>query len=101
MADIYNLTGWAAANTTFDYMTQANVLSDGVFGIGILVTFFVVMLLSFKIFEGKIAFAGASYLAACIALFLRILGLIDDWVLVLFIILAAMGTLILIFLKDG
>lgn len=74
----YNLTAISQSNNIYEFTSGANNLVGGLLGLGMLVGCFVIMFFSFKGFETKKAFAGASFVTAIAAILFRLLSFIGD-----------------------
>jgi Na+/H+ antiporter NhaB len=78
MPQPYNLTGLSSKNTLVSLLQESNTIAGGIIGGLILLAVFIISFIAFKDYEGKRAFAGASFLTALIAVFLRVLAMIPD-----------------------
>jgi hypothetical protein len=74
----YNLTQITDQVGLYGMITAVNDMSGGLFGMLILITFYIIMLFAWKDYDIKSTFAGASFLTALIAIFLRLLQWIPD-----------------------
>ena len=74
--------------TLLDYTSYA---TNDIFGLLMLAAIFFVLTLSMKNYSLDRAFVVSSYITLIAAIFFRTMGLIGNWGLILFIILAAIG----------
>ncbi len=88
-----NLTNFSGDPTVL--FKAANTFSDGLLFPLFLVGLWFVLFISMKNFPFKAAFSTASFVVASVAVFLRIAGIIADWWLILFSLLAGIGIVLL------
>jgi len=98
MAEPYNISLISGQNTLYGFMTGANTIADGYIGLFTVLLVFLISFVAFKKFEGKRAFAGASFLTALVAIILRVLTWVTDTTMFASIIIAGIS---LIFLRWG
>ena len=91
MPQPYNLSDISSSNNLYDFMTNANILADGLMGILTLVVAFIILFMAFKQFEAKRAFAGAAFVVAILATFLRLLTWVSDTVMFTTFIMAGLS----------
>ena len=77
--------------TITDLMVTANNYSEGWFGIGTLISIFVISFFALKVFATDKAFSAAAFLTAISAIFFRIMGLVDGLTMCIFILFAGAG----------
>lgn len=97
MAMPYNFTN-IANQTTIDQLFLAvhTDISGGWMGPLILITFFFILLVSFKGFESKDAFTGASFIGLIMGIFLNILGVVPVQFVIVFLFLSALGAIFMV-----
>ncbi len=94
----YNFTQVSNQTTLPDLLiTMNSSIGEGWIGTILLVVFFIILLVSFKAFDGMQAFAASSIIIAVMAIFMSLLGIISTLVLVIFMVLASVGAVILLF----
>ena len=81
MTQPYNITPMLEKNTISGLMIGANVVADGMIGLGIIVLVYIISFVGFKNYETSRAFAGSSFLAAFVAILLRVMTMISDKVM--------------------
>ena len=78
-------------------MTQyVNVVTEGYFGIGLLLTLWVIMFMSFRRWGDTEAFAAANFITTVLAGMLRGLNILSDMWFVIFIMLSGISLLLMI-----
>ena len=70
-------------------ITQLDALTEGVLGLGIVTLIFLVFMFSYKGFDGKSAFAAASFVSAGFAIFFFLFGFLSSFWVTVFILIAA------------
>ena len=70
-----------------------NTVMDNIFGSALLVVLFFIFWLSLKEYRTDRAFAAATFTAMPIAIFFFIMGIINTYILIIFIILTIVGYL--------
>lgn len=83
----YNVTSFASMLQYIDYV------SAGWFGIILLITLFVVMMISLKRYENAKALAASSFICFLVSLLLRALNMVPSLAIVVFITLAIIASL--------
>ena len=78
MPEPYNLSELYTKTDIVGTTQAANNLAGGFLGIGILIMTFAILLVAFKNYEGKKALAASSFITTLVAIFLRLLTMIDD-----------------------
>ena len=87
MAQPYNLTVLNSQNDLVGIMQSANILSGGMLGIVILLLSFITLFIAFKQYEIRRALASSSFITSIIAIFLRLMNMLNDqWLFGIFII---------------
>ena len=82
MAQPYNITAISRSQTLAELIINADELSGNLLGTLFVVTAFIIAFIVFKAnYEGKRAFAGASFLTALFSIFIGVLGLTSDKVM--------------------
>jgi hypothetical protein len=89
-----NITGFGG------FMSYANTVTGDWFAKVILLTFFFVVFISMKQYKTRQAFAVASWSCMIISVFMRMLGLMSDIWMFVFIILTGIGTIWLVWGSD-
>jgi energy-converting hydrogenase Eha subunit G len=77
------------------FMTGANNVSDGMFGILTLVTAFIIMVFAWRGYDTKSSIAAASFITALLSIFLRLIQWIPDQVMFGCFILAGVSFVLL------
>jgi ABC-type transporter Mla maintaining outer membrane lipid asymmetry permease subunit MlaE len=93
------MTFQTPTNITRPYMMfeHVDVLTNGMFGIVILIAVFIIALISMKNHRGSAAFGAASFITLLIALILRALNSISDLILIAVIIITTLSVAFLLF----
>jgi len=78
MPQPYNLTAIGESNNMVELFQATNAIASNAMGVLFMLALFVILFITFKQFETKKAFAGASFITSLAAIFLRILSLIPD-----------------------
>jgi len=89
----------SATNITRPYMLFEHVgtLTDGMFGLVLLLAVFVIAMVSMKNFRATASFATASFITMVLALLLRAMNAIADIYMIATIVLATVGLAMLYF----
>jgi hypothetical protein len=95
----YNLTNVSAADNMWGLTSAVNDMSGGWLGLGFLMTFTVIIFISLKDYPMKESFSATAFISAVICLLMRILGLVSDFVMLIYIVVAAIAAIVLIFDK--
>lgn len=74
---MYNLTH--NSTTYIGFMQFTDGLIGGWLGISILLSIMIISIMSMKAFESRRAFVGAMFVTSTSAIFLKFLGLVQDW----------------------
>ena len=96
----YNLTNITGSNNFLSLTTNVSDMSGGWLGIGIMLTFTIIIFISLKDYPMKESFAATFFVSTIIALLFKIIGLLSDFVLFIYIIAAAISIIALIFDKG-
>lgn len=91
MADIYNLTNITNADNIFQLTQEVNQLSGELLGFMILLSFFVILFISFRGYEVGIRFTTASFLTTILSFLFRVIDLTGDRVVMSFVIITAIS----------
>lgn len=98
----YNLTNVSNANNIVDLLISANTnLADSTFGVLLLITVWVILFFNFKNFDARVSIAASSWITAVLAVIISVLGLIDTWSLLVFVVGAAASLIWVIFAERG
>lgn len=100
MAQPYDFTNLTAADNIYETAIATNDLIGGLLALGFLIGAFIILFISFKKFESSRAFAGAAWIVAVLAIFMRLLNFIGNEVMFITFLLAGMS-LIWIRFGDG
>jgi len=89
----YNLTGISNARSIVGILKEVNTLSGSVFSVGFLFVLWVVAFVSIYSNDKspKYAFSAASFLCATTSIGFRLVGLVKDQILFMFIALVALS----------
>ena len=96
--DFQNLTNTSSLVEQLQYTNDT--LTLGWYGTLVLIGFFLVLFLMFKDYETKERFAGAGFLTTLVAILLKILNLVSEYVILIFILVTVGGIISLLFTKD-
>lgn len=99
MPNVYNLSQVYAANDTVQIIQALNDVSGGWLGLGFVFVYFLILIISMKFFEAKVAIASAASITLVVATPLSILGLISEWAMGAIVILAGLSAAILYFTR--
>jgi len=88
-----------ATNITRPYMLfeHVGVLTNGAFGIVLLLAVFIIAMVSMKNFRASASFATASFITMILSLLLRAMGAISDMIMIGAIVLSAIGMAFIFF----
>jgi drug/metabolite transporter (DMT)-like permease len=89
----------SATNITRPYMLMqhVDVLTNGAFGLVLLIAIFVIALISTKNFRATASFATASFITMIMSLLLRAMEAVSDMIMIACIVLAAIGMAFIFF----
>jgi hypothetical protein len=93
---LYNLTNLSNANNAYELTAAANQLTGGMYGIMFLIGSFVVVFASTRGL-GAQGFFLASFLTAILAVFFRLLNLVPDFVMIVFVLLTGISFVIVMY----
>lgn len=80
--------------TTFvGFFEYSNTVTNGLTGIGILIAFFIVSVVSMKVFQTERAVLASLFLTTLVSIFFSILGLVGNKVMIVCIILTGLSLL--------
>ena len=96
MPEPYNLTALTDNTNIFGILSATNTLSDGFFGIILLLLFFVILFVSFKQFEVKRALSSSLFILSIAVILMRVLGIVTDLVMFAVFILTGLSLVFLI-----
>jgi hypothetical protein len=91
MPEPYDLTNITNSNNFYELMVASNNLSEGLLGILILISIFILIYVLSSRFGARTAFATSSFLTAGFAILLRVMLLINDTFLFGSILLVAIA----------
>lgn len=97
---MYNLTNMTSANNVYDLFSSVNSLSNGFYGLFILLIVFIVSFAFMKNFDTKTAFIASSFITAVIAVGLFFLGFIAIYGLLIPILLLIASIMVKIFGEE-
>lgn len=80
-------------NQTYQLFQYANTVTSGWFGVGTLFTMWITIFLMLQVHGVKKAFTSASFLTMIFAILFRVIELVNDWVVYLFIIATGLSVL--------
>jgi hypothetical protein len=92
----YNLTNVTNATNMWTLTESVNELSAGWLGVAVLITLSVILFISLKDYPMKEAFAATCFISTVLALLLRVLGLISDFVMFIYVIATAIAVIALV-----
>ncbi|MBA7494362.1 hypothetical protein ES702_04937 [subsurface metagenome] len=95
----YNLTNVTNSSNVWELTDSVNAMSGGWLGIGILITLTIIIFISMKDYPMKEAFAATMFISTIAALLLRVIGIIGDFVMFIYVILTAIAIITLLFNK--
>lgn len=86
--------------TLFDLVKYANNVTNNYLGIGIVILTFIISFISMKVWPTAKAFAASMFITAILTVFLRILGLVGDWIMII-VLLGLCGSIIALYLSEN
>lgn len=95
MPGFYNLTNLTGSGDFTGLIAFSNEVTDGWFGIGLLITIFAVFFISAKRFETEQAFTVAIFGAGVSSVFLGALGVVSNQVTLTMLALVVISVLVL------
>ena len=75
-----------------EFLRYTNMVSDNLFGTLVLIVIYIISLVMFSKWGMKTSFAVSSYIAAILAVFFKLLGIINELALIIAIIVVAIAT---------
>ena len=96
----YNLTNITASNNTLQLTQAVDEMSGGWLGVGIIITISVIIFISLKDYPLKESFAATAFISTILCLLLRVIGMLNDFVLFIYVIATALAIVALIFNKG-
>jgi len=85
---MYNLTTLQNATYVIDIMHYANDITGGVLGTLFLVSIFFILFFTFKLrYDFDDTLTSAAFLTSVISLFLYLAGLINIWIMIVFVVI--------------
>lgn len=97
----YNLTNVTNANNTLQLTQAVDEMSGGWLGIGIMITISIILFISLKDYPMKPALAATCFISTILALLLRLIGMLSDFVFFIYVILTAIAVIALIMDQGG
>lgn len=98
---IYNLTNVSNSSNMWELTDNINSLSDGWLGISILLSFTIIIFISMKDYPFKDAAAATMFISVIMAILFRTIGFVTDFVLFIYVILAAVAIIGLLFNRES
>lgn len=77
---VYNLTNYSTATTMLDVVVASNDITNGVFAMFMLFTFFVVLFMALKNYDTKSVFVASSFITFLVGILMWTINLISFWV---------------------
>ena len=87
----YNLTNITNADNIFQITEAVNDLTDGWFGLLILISFFMILIVSYKNQPMNVRVTSASFLTAILSMLFRVLGFTSDLIVLVFVLITAVS----------
>lgn len=95
----YNLQNITNSTDLLGVIRASNEIVSGWWGIGFLVGFWIIAYISMGGYPTKSRFPAATFLATILAFLLRTVSLVPDIAVFIFIILAVISNVVLVFVK--
>lgn len=96
----YNLTNITNQSNFFALTEGVNEMSGGWLGIAIAITMTIIIFISLKDYPKKEAFAATAVISTILVLLFRVIGLVTDFVLFIYVIACAIAIVALLFNKG-
>ena len=95
MADLYNLTNVTSSNNLLEITQQVNQLSGEIFGLMFLISFFIILFVSFRGEDVSVKFTSAAFLTTILAILFRVIDLTGDRIVLIIVLITAVGYIIM------
>jgi len=90
-------TTYATPNVTgfYDMLTYGNSVTGNYFGLGLVLSLFMIFFITFRRFGNDVAFTSSSFISFILSVLLRATGLLGDIWVIVFIIMSAVSVFIM------
>lgn len=93
--ELYNLTNISSSRNILETTQHINnELTGGLFGVLVIISFFLILFISLKSERISLRFTAASFVTTIVAMLLRVAGFSTDFLVLLFVLLTALGFVI-------
>ncbi len=100
MVELYNLTNLSSSSNIYEMTLNANVLTGGWLGFLILLSFFIILVVSFNKQDMITRISAASFITTLATFLFRIIGFTTDLIVTLFVLVTALSFVFAQLRKD-